>query len=344
MRRRGFTLTEMLVVIAVIGLLMALLLGGIQRARIAGRNTEQMSNIRQLHVGWTLYAGQSAEECLPGFLSAQVQQRWRVSYRMRDKVEGVASDRFDRTVSQTYPWRLMPFLDHSFDVMMGYRAGDDDGSATWNLQLPPAPLPAGLTLPAEVRPLLDNGSLLGRTVALQPAFGYNAFYLGGWWDMSAGASPEPTYRFRDARPTTPVATALRVDPTRNIEVVTRKVGTVRQPERMVAFCASTFAVQLGGSMDAITKPQPSAGGAPWCRSPFVGQIPAWGIGQAGGDSVWVRSSGAVPLLRYSGEIPTARVDGSTTSATARDLVDMRSWINLPELPNANAREAVHADG
>ncbi|MGA1267346.1 MAG: type II secretion system protein [Phycisphaerales bacterium] len=343
MIRRGFTLTEMLVVIAVIGILMALLLGGIQRARAAGRSTQQLSNIRQVHMGWTLYAGQFGEECLPGFLSGDVQQRWRVSYKMKDRVAGVSSDRFDRTVTQTYPWRLMPYLDHSLDVMMGYRVGDDDGSATWSLEMPPAPLPGGLTLPTEVQPLLDNGSLLGRTVALQPAFGYNAFYLGGWWEMSAGANPEPTYRFRSVPPSQQVAQALGKDATRSIEVVTRKVGTVRQPERMVAFCSSTFSPQLGGSFDAASKPEPNAGGAAWCRPPFLGATAAWSTGQLGGDSVWVRTSGAVPLMRYGNDVATALVDGSTRAATARELTDMRAWVNLPDVPNAIAEEPLHAD-
>jgi prepilin-type N-terminal cleavage/methylation domain-containing protein len=52
--RRGFTLTEMLVTIAVIGILMGLILAGIQRARASGANTQQLNDIRQLHMGWTL--------------------------------------------------------------------------------------------------------------------------------------------------------------------------------------------------------------------------------------------------------------------------------------------------
>ena len=54
MKRRGFTVTELLVVVGVITLLMGLLLGGLLRARGAGRNTKQLSDARQLFTAWTM--------------------------------------------------------------------------------------------------------------------------------------------------------------------------------------------------------------------------------------------------------------------------------------------------
>ena len=47
-QRSGFTIVELLVVIAVIGILMALLLPAIQSARESGRKTACMSNAYQL--------------------------------------------------------------------------------------------------------------------------------------------------------------------------------------------------------------------------------------------------------------------------------------------------------
>lgn len=56
MNRKGFTLVEMLVVITIIGILAALLMPALNRAREAARNAQCKSNLRQFGVGLHLHA------------------------------------------------------------------------------------------------------------------------------------------------------------------------------------------------------------------------------------------------------------------------------------------------
>lgn len=54
-KRRAFTLVEMLVVVAVIGILVAMLVPAVQSAREAGRRTSCQNNMRQIALGLKLY-------------------------------------------------------------------------------------------------------------------------------------------------------------------------------------------------------------------------------------------------------------------------------------------------
>lgn len=55
-KRRGFTLVELLIVIGIITLLVAILLPAVNRVRELSRRTVCLSNIRQLTLAWVEYA------------------------------------------------------------------------------------------------------------------------------------------------------------------------------------------------------------------------------------------------------------------------------------------------
>ena len=62
----GFTLIELLVVIAIIALLIGILLPALGAARSAGRSIACASNMRQIGIGWTVYANDNSDLSVPG--------------------------------------------------------------------------------------------------------------------------------------------------------------------------------------------------------------------------------------------------------------------------------------
>jgi len=345
--KRGFTLVEILVVVAIIGILMSLLITGLSGAIKTSKNSKQMSNLRQVFMGWTMYANQYNDQCLPGFLSVNVQKYWKVNYRTRGKIEGQTSDKFDRAVTQTYPWRLAPFLDYSWELLMGYR--EDPNSSDTNSLYTIAPLEVTSNPLSEQLQQMTPRSLVGSTVALQPCFGYNAFYLGGWWELSKNANtlgiPRPYFSegLRIATGAKQIAGAM-----------SRTIGGIVSPEHMTVFCpASYFAANTpmpGGMPDPNGTPEVKPGyraaeetrvGAAWLTPPWLGTERIWSISNDDPSSLAVYTDQALPLMRFSKQIAAVKGDGTTKLQNYAEFNDMREWLNLSEITNVQKHRAMH---
>ncbi|MFO0828529.1 MAG: type II secretion system protein [Phycisphaerales bacterium] len=318
--RRAFTLVEMLVVIAVIAALMGILLVGLQAAQRASKRTRQMADLTQLVKAWTQYAGTYGDSILPGYLEEGVQTAWKVSYKYKD------GTKIPPEFCRTYPWRLLPYLDHSFATLYEYLDVNDDELQPKNFD--GTPNTTGMQI-----------------VSDQPAFGYNAYYLGGWWtqDLTNG----PTMAFSNSTWQTDAgATAKGL-------VVATKLGSVHAPSDMIVFAASTFRTpgfyneskdtnatvgsawvvphvladqtiwepSDGSSFSGVTVGANAASAGVF--QPTIGQTMTVG----GNTGMNVLVAQGVPLRRFGPSVAVAHVDGSVLGAGLGELENQRLWIN-----------------
>ncbi len=300
-KRRAFTLVEMLIVVSIIGLLLGITLSALSGAQKRGMKTRELNRLRQVVLAWTMYSGQSGEQVLPGFLDVPTQTTWGVNYRNR------AGADLDRSLSQTYSWRLLPFLDFNLDPMMGHRDPVDMNLDESDFRVAPG-MPA---LPAE----FDTAATLpGAGAAIEPGFGYNAFYLGGWWTNSVMV-------FGDARYTEGTIQQRG-------KVVSRSTSHIRRPSEINCFVSSTWRAP-----GRLNEPFDLLEGFGWCVPPWLAETQVWSLTDGALD---VLSTQAVPLPRYGSTVSVGFCDGHTGNSSLENLEDPRAWIG-----NASSRTFQH---
>jgi prepilin-type N-terminal cleavage/methylation domain-containing protein len=314
--RRAFTIVELLVVIGVIALLLSLLSVALSRGGEAARQTQALSNLKQVGTAWMQYVNQNEDRCLPGFMDEGVQQAFRVKYR------DAAGDVVPREFSQTYPYRLLPFLNHDRSVMYRYLPDYEDTA----------------NIPPDV-------------IAANPAFGYNALYVGGWWTSNTG---QPRMRFAGSGY---FGTGGTLVP--NQEVVVRSAANIERTSELILFSSSApltpgfykksdelspgaawvvphivAETTIWNASDGGAFGEMNAGGAPLGASlgAILGGTRPRTVGQsvertqgAAGMEVYVAES--VPFRRIRNTVQTIRADLSTTVQSLNELMDQRKWIN-----------------
>lgn len=139
----GFTLLELLMVIAVIALLASLLTPALGKAKRRARLIEEMSSARQLILAMQMYGDDHTDALFPGYASDP--------NAVDDRGQSLGFP-----VNARYPWRISPYLGQSFDTIY---CGDNRAQLSRLRRL-------------------DRASYV-YAVSVSPSLGINSYFVGG---------------------------------------------------------------------------------------------------------------------------------------------------------------------
>ncbi|MHC5007640.1 MAG: hypothetical protein ACYTGF_09820 [Planctomycetota bacterium] len=298
-RGDGFTIVEILVVVGVLALLIGLLLPALSGAQKKSQKLRELNALRQVGEAWFLYANASADRAVPGFLETDVQQRWNVSFEYHNRELIPPASTFsagDPNFAGPWTWRLLPYLDHNYEMVMGHV----DDLYTEKLDLD------GGTVND------DDARATANAIAFEPGFGYNAYYLGGWWEM---IGDQPRYRFYDA-------TVAGVPKT----LVETSVARVERSTQVITFCSATSLPP--GTYRRIQRDVP---GSHYVTPPWLGPVQMWAPPPQLDPMVLnVITQGGSPVGRYNQLVGVVHADNHTGLETPWSLLDMRFWLDAAD--------------
>ncbi len=138
--RRGFTLLELLIVVAVIALLVGTIFPAMRMVRASGGLARELSTARQLMVGYQSYAYDNRSMLLPGYYNPADCSCPGGPLPAYDE----AGTKLDGGAAYRYPWRIAPYLDYNLDglyldpVLKTRLSSDQNVDSTYLLSVYPS--------------------------------------------------------------------------------------------------------------------------------------------------------------------------------------------------------------
>ncbi len=216
-RDRGFTLIELMVVIAIIALLVTLVAVSLKTVRSGARRTVSLSALKQIMAAYRSYSDDNRGQLMPGYIGVDLFDPGQPFENLRVTLPG--GTLLQPEDKQSYVWRLAPYVDNAWEVF--YTELRDAG------------------LMAELEAEYANGVFgpFGNSVtggiSERPTFGLNSIFVGG---DSVHGGPV----VKDMNPWTPT------DP--DVVIAATRFTQVKNPARLIVFSATAKA-DTGSNVD-----------------------------------------------------------------------------------------------
>ena len=299
MNRPGYTLIELMVVVAIIGILIALAGGGLLLARKAANNLDVSNNVRQVGLAWSQYSVGSRGTFVPGLVTPRVQRNKHMGLVYPDDTIVSPAPGYEEGMPNTggpWVWRLAPYLSGEVEPLLGAD----------QLDLIP------ITSYAEV----------GDTIAMQPGIAYNGWYVGGHLDTSSDGR----------RVIAEFSNAMLVDRSHR-NLVADSIATMRRPTEIFVFMPG-MKIDTQGIHDVL-----KMDGTGWFEAtpPTLAMEPQWRIDSFNTLETLLPDV-PVPALRGSHDVPVFHADGHIERHPLNELWKQDHWIDAAKIVDDIPRE------